>query len=362
MDVLVIGAGIAGLACARQLNGHGHVVTVVDKGRGVGGRLATRRLGESAYDTGAQFISARDAEFAAELHAAGARVWSHGFPRLGGEVAADGHPRYVMPGGMNRLAKWMAQGMAKGMAKGMAQGMEQGMAQGMAQGLTLRDQLTVTGLAVVDGRLQVTCTPGDLAPAGAVPRGPAQVLSADAVVLTAPAPQAAQLLSGQGFTVPPEVLAVRYDPCLCLLLDYPQVGAALMPLPGGVQVADDAAIGWIASQRAKGFERVGDGLIVHATGAWSAAHYGLADAAIVELLRPLAEAVLRRLGITAKAGDCQLKKWKYSLPTVTVDAPYVRVAAAAPVLLAGDAFGGRPRVEGAWLSGRAAAAALLSGG
>jgi predicted NAD/FAD-dependent oxidoreductase len=349
MEVLVIGAGIAGLSCARQLNAHGHLVTVVDKGRGVGGRLATRRLGESAYDTGAQFITARDAEFAAELHAAGARVWSHGFPRLGGEEAADGHPRYVMPGGMNRLAKWMVQGKA------------QGKAQGMAQGLTLRDQLTVTGLAVVDGRVQVTCTPGDLAPAGAVARGPAQVLSADAVVLTAPAPQAAQLLSGQGFTVPPEVLAVRYDPCLCLLLDYPQVGAALMPLPGGVQVADDAAIGWIASQRAKGFERVGDGLIVHATGAWSAAHYGLAEAAIVELLRPRAEVVLRRLGITAEAADCQLKKWKFSLPTITVAAPCVRVAATAPVLLAGDAFGGRPRVEGAWLSGRAAAAAILSG-
>ncbi len=319
MDVLVIGAGIAGLACARQLMSNGHAVTVIDKGRGVGGRLATRRLGAASFDTGAQFISARECAFVDELLAAGAIVWSYGFPRLGGDSVADGHPRYVMPGGMNRLAKHLA------------------------QGVVVRDQLTVTSLALAAGRWQVTCAPN-------------QILTAEAVVLTAPAPQAVQLLSGCGFSVPHEVSAVRYDPCLCLMLDYPHVSEALMPRPGGMQVTDDAAIGWVSSQGAKGLRNVGDGIIVHATGAWSAAHYAHSDEEIINRLRPLAEAVLRRIGITATAADCQLKKWKYSLPTVTVAAAYVRVPAAAPLLLAGDAFGGRPRVEGAWLSGRAAAA------
>ena len=44
---IVIGAGIAGLLAARQLAEAGRDVTVLDKGRGVGGRLATRRIGEA---------------------------------------------------------------------------------------------------------------------------------------------------------------------------------------------------------------------------------------------------------------------------------------------------------------------------
>ena len=336
MEVLVIGAGIAGLSCARRLIAKGHTVTVVDKGRGVGGRLATRRLRTASFDTGAQFISAREPAFASELNTAGAIVWCHGFPVLGQDTSPDGHPRFCMPGGMNRLAKYLA------------------------EGLVVRDQLTVTGMSVMYGRWQVTCSPGDLVKPGSIATGPALTLIADAVVLTAPAPQAADLLAGFGIVVPAVVKTIRYDPCLCLLFDYPSADQALLPKPGGIQVTDDAAIGWISSQRAKGLSTVeaGDGIIVHATGPWSAAHYALSDAEILTALRPLAEAVLRRAGITAIAETCQLKKWKFSLPTVTVADLFVRVPAAAPLLLAGDSFGNRPRVEGAWLSGRAAAESL----
>ncbi|HEY5747869.1 MAG TPA: FAD-dependent oxidoreductase, partial [Chryseolinea sp.] len=43
-DVVVIGAGLSGLFAAGKLNASGYRVIVLDKGRGVGGRLATRRL------------------------------------------------------------------------------------------------------------------------------------------------------------------------------------------------------------------------------------------------------------------------------------------------------------------------------
>jgi len=334
MEVLVIGAGIAGLTCARRLIAKGHVVTIVDKGRGVGGRLATRRVGGGSFDTGAQFISAREPAFAHELTAAGATVWCHGFPVLGQDTLPDGHPRYRMPGGMNQLAK------------------------SLAHGLTVRDQLTVTGMLIAGNRWQVSCTPGDLVKPGTIATGPVVTLSADAVVLTAPAPQAVSLLSGFGITVPDAVLAIRYDPCLCLMLDYPTANEALLPVPGGIQITDDVAIGWISSQRSKGLRTAGDGMIVHATGAWSATHYGLGDTDILTTLRPLAEAALRRAGITSLAAECHLKKWKFSLPTATIAAPCVRVPAAAPLLLAGDSFGNRPRVEGAWLSGCAAAESI----
>ena len=61
--VAIVGAGLAGLACARVLFGAQHAVTVLEKSRGVGGRIATRRVGRLAFDHGAQYLMVRDAGF-----------------------------------------------------------------------------------------------------------------------------------------------------------------------------------------------------------------------------------------------------------------------------------------------------------
>lgn len=61
--VAVIGAGIAGISCARVLRDAGHAVRVFDKSRGIGGRMATRRGESSSYDHGAQYFTARDPGF-----------------------------------------------------------------------------------------------------------------------------------------------------------------------------------------------------------------------------------------------------------------------------------------------------------
>lgn len=126
-----------------------------------------------------------------------------------------------------------------------------------------------------------------------------------------------------------------------------------------MRVEDDPVISWLASQRRKELRATGEGLIVHAGGPWSAAHYAESDEQILAQLLPAARAVLARVGITAEPASVLLKKWKYSLPIVTVPEACTRIAAALPLLLAGDAFGDRPRAEGAWLSGVAAAEALL---
>ena len=93
-DVVVIGAGIAGLIAARILIEAGANVAVVDKGRGVGGRLATRRFAEARFDHGAQFITTRDAWFrgameqwvdsgaASEWFTSGRKFWPVGFLRV----------------------------------------------------------------------------------------------------------------------------------------------------------------------------------------------------------------------------------------------------------------------------------------
>ena len=60
-DVLVIGAGMSGIACARALQAEGVPVRLIDKGRGIGGRMATRRTAVAGktitFDHGAQSVS-----------------------------------------------------------------------------------------------------------------------------------------------------------------------------------------------------------------------------------------------------------------------------------------------------------------
>ena len=63
----VIGAGMAGIACARTLVQAGHSVTVFEKTVSPGGRMATRSSPFGSFDHGAQYFTVRDARFARAL-------------------------------------------------------------------------------------------------------------------------------------------------------------------------------------------------------------------------------------------------------------------------------------------------------
>ena len=81
--IAVIGAGIAGLACARELARADAQVTLFERSRGLGGRLGTRRQGNFAFDHGAQYITARHRPFVRYLEtAARAGVLSRWSPRI----------------------------------------------------------------------------------------------------------------------------------------------------------------------------------------------------------------------------------------------------------------------------------------
>ena len=54
LDCIIIGAGIAGLLAATMLNRANMSVRILDKGRGLGGRMATRRQDGAVFDHGAQ--------------------------------------------------------------------------------------------------------------------------------------------------------------------------------------------------------------------------------------------------------------------------------------------------------------------
>ena len=114
VDVLIVGAGLAGLCAARELQRAGRSVRVLDKGRGVGGRLASRRMGSAVLDHGAQFFTLRSDQsrnlLANWFEDGTLQEWARGFALAGGGKKLDDVPRYIAPQGMNVLAKLLATG------------------------------------------------------------------------------------------------------------------------------------------------------------------------------------------------------------------------------------------------------------
>jgi renalase len=315
-DVLVIGAGMAGLTAAAELQRAGLRVLVLDKGRGVGGRLGTRRIDGATFDHGAQFITTRDPRFAAVLERGrqnGAmEEWCHGFAG-----AADGHPRWRGKPAMSAVAKHLA------------------------LGLDLLLETPVAALRQAGNRWRVETTTG-------------RTFTAGAMILTPPVPQSLALLDEGGIVLTPEMrarlAAIEYERCLAVMavLD----GPSRIPPPGGLAPAD-GPIAWLADNQLKGISAE-PAVTIHATHAFSLEHW---DHDRQESGRALLDAAAPWLG--AEIRTFQVHGWRYSKPMRVDEELRVLVSQSPLLLLAGDAFAG-PRVEGAALSGWAAAEAILS--
>lgn len=316
VDVLIIGTGVSGLIAAREIQRGGRSVLLLDKGRGLGGRLASRRIGAATFDHGAQFITTRDARFE-EILKQGAQAgvmeeWCRGF-----SAAADGHTR------------WRGQPAMTAFAKHLAQGME------------IRMEKQVVALRPAADRYSVETSSGD-------------GYSAAAVLLTPPVPQSLALLSAGEIELDPAMRtrleAIQYERCLAVMavLKAP----SLIPPPGGLAPAS-GPVSWIADNQLKGISAE-PAVTLHASHEFSLAHW---DEDRMESGRMLLEASRPWLG--AEVVSYQVHGWRYSKP-LQVDAhPCALLQASPPLVMAGDAFAG-PRVEGAALSGFAAAETLLA--
>lgn len=300
---LIVGAGLAGLTAASELRACGWEVTIVDKGRSVGGRLATRRLGSSRLDHGAQFFTTRSEEFIRAV-----ATWE-----LAGWVepwySDEGHTRYKGIGGMNALAKHLA------------------------SPFLVRTETRVQTLAATSGRWHATAESGE-------------VFDADALILTPPAPQAAALLADLVPDISETLHRINFAPCFALLLTLD--GPSLIPAPGYSRPST-GVIEWIADNTQKGVSAGPAAITVHATGAFTVANL---DTSPDEVTRLLLDAARPFLGSAVTAS--QLHRWRYAKPVADNHSMCLFSDHPAPVAVAGDALAGA-RVEGAWLSGQAAA-------
>lgn len=323
-QVLIIGAGIAGLAAAIELETNGISTILLDKSSSVGGRLATRRIANGQADHGAQFFTVRTDAFQQQVDrwvgSGVVKIWTHGWSDGSlKRTVGDGHARYVATKGMNDIAKHMQASLTKTQVKVNSR---------------------VGRLEVRDNRVHAICDDGT-------------EYSADAVLLTPPPPQALQLLDELPLTEDDRdaLNRIHYGPCLTGL--HVVEGDVNLPEPGAVQDFNNTVY-WIGSNRSKG---ITDSQIIttHAEARWSRQHYDAPDSEVLETLR---KALLPYLMPGANIVEEQVKRWRYSVPLTTHPQEYLALSNL-PVVFAGDGFGGRGRIEGAYLSGVSAGRKLV---
>ena len=324
---IIVGAGISGLLAARELSDAGWRVTVLDKGQGVGGRMATRRVGGVGFDHGAQFFTVRGERFEGLVNdwlAAGAAAeWSRGFADAEGNANPDGHPRYRGSEGMTSIPKHLASGLNVRTGERVLRVDRDG------------DGWTVAGESGFS-------------------------VSGGALLLTAPVPQSLALAESGNYGLPEgargQLGNISYDPCLAVmaLLD----GASPVPEPGGVQIKGEP-LDWIGDNATKGISDR-PALTIHGGPQWSREHYDEREADVTRTLLRLAG---ERLGadLTATTVETSLARWRYSWVTTSHEQPCLVASEDPPLVFCGDGFG-QPKVEGAALSGLAAADGLLGRG
>ncbi|ARS26785.1 deoxyribodipyrimidine photolyase [Sphingomonas sp. KC8] len=218
---------MAGLSCADGLKAFGHDVILLDKARGAGGRMSTRRvetsLGEVSFDHGAQYFTARSPDFCKQVESWAAR----GIVRRWQLPAPDA---WIGAPGMNAMVK------------------------AMAGEHDVRWNVHVNRIERHAG--------GWLLEADETRFG-----DIDTAILAIPAEQALPFLSLHNFSMAREALLARSQPCWTAMFTLSQ------PLiQGPDMIRDEDDIAWAARNNAKPGRGGPEGWVVQARPEWSARH------------------------------------------------------------------------------------------
>ncbi|TQS41453.1 NAD(P)/FAD-dependent oxidoreductase [Cryptosporangium phraense] len=303
-DVQIIGAGIAGLACARALASAGHQVVVRERADSIGGRLATRELGGRPVDLGASYLTCRDQAFRTVVddwvRRGLAHPWTSAFTvhnELGFSTSEDGPVRYGTSRGLAALVEDLATGIP----------------------VRLGDPVAEVGPGpVVDG------------------------VEVDGVVLAMPDPEALALLDP---ACEAERAAVNsaWSPVIAVASAWPRRTWDVE----GVFVHGDPVLDWIADD---GRRRADSApvLVAHSTAEFAAEHLDEVAKDAEEVVNRMVDAVRTILDIDEVPSWTFAQAWPHARPLAPRATPFF--LGDGGISMCGDAWGS-PRVENAWLSG-----------
>jgi renalase len=323
--IAVIGAGISGLACATKLQNAGLDVTVFEKSRGVSGRMSTRVNEGWQCDHGAQYFTASNAQFAAEVqrwHAAGvAKLWQ---------------PRLQMFDGTKFTEKTSLKDRYMGVPR------QTSPAKFLAQNLNLLASTTINKVELINNQWQLSSKE----------QGAFNHVF-DALILAIPAPQAKVILEASAPKLAQVAASVAMQGCWTLMCCF----ESKLELPFNGLFVQNSLLSWVARDSAKP-GRILDSTayseiwVLHASSKWSEIH-------IDENANIVAEKMITEF---IKLGGSMPQGYATHLWRYAECANYSTLGCAwdneMQVGLCGDWLNGG-KVQGAWLSGQLLAEQLL---
>jgi renalase len=293
IDTVVVGAGISGLTLARRLKEQDRIFKIIEKSRGVGGRMATRRDGLAAFDHGAQFYKTgrtADLPFDHEFSRQNlAQIW----------FVKDGRVFKAASGGITQLAKSLAQGLDILLNHQLKR--------------IQRGQATTLELEMLDG----------------------QILSTEQLFLTCPLPQSLKILADSKIEYPRYLDDIHFAKALVGLFEVETES----PLVNGITYQQPASgkIFSIANQQSK---KVSQSLAFTVTmhPDWSDQNFEANEDSTTNEIQGTFENHLKQSGAEAfKITKATLKKWRYSHPLTKPNVLFEKIG---NITLLGDAFGG----------------------
>ena len=332
-EIAVIGAGIAGLTCAQRLQQAGKRVVLLDKSRGLGGRLATRRLAGTHADHGVCYLQPKGdlfRQWIEELVDVGIlRVWSEGLHRL----SADGilqpptkfAPCYAAPMGATSIAKYLGRDLE-----------------------IIGDKL-ITAIDPTDNGNGWRLSSSD----------PQWSLTAEQVVIATPPAQALAIAGTIDPNCIQQMISVHFTRSIVAIAVYPatqQNAAAAIPWQG-IQCIDHPILAWIGLDSSKQIEPTQPVLVVQSSAAFAEEHFDAPDLAVIgqkllDVVAPLTP------GLNTPA-LVQVHRWGYAFARNPLPDRFLMAQTPAPLYFCGDWCGG-DRAESAYLSGSALANRILN--
>jgi renalase len=332
-EIAVIGAGVAGLTCAQKLHQAGRSVVVLDKSRGWGGRLATRRLANTHADHGVCYLQPKGELFSQlinELVGVGVlRIWTDGIHQLSAtgilQPPSKFSLRYAAPLGATAIAKYLG------------------------RGLEVINSQQITTLSALDDVWQLNAI------------DPQWSVMAKQVVIATPPAQALVIAKDLlDHDLIHQISNVQFTKSLTAIAVFPQhqqLDAAQLPWRG-IQGVDHPVLGWIGLDSSKQLIPSQPVLVIQSSGTFAQQHFNDSDLAVVG----------QQLWATAAAYApglespelLQVHRWGYAFAQNPLPNLFLAAPTATPLYFCGDWCGG-DRVESAFLSGTAVANRILGG-
>ncbi|WP_435356024.1 NAD(P)/FAD-dependent oxidoreductase [Emticicia sp. SJ17W-69] len=298
MKTIIIGAGMAGLSAAKNLSQKGHEVIILDKGRGVGGRMSTRTIEQGKADHGAQYFSVKSSEFQALINQLQAENITTKW-----QLAQRENVRYIGAKGMNTIPKKLAENL----------------------------NIHLNEKVVLIKKNEVKTESGNS-------------YSFDNLIITIPIPQVIELFDNSEiiFSKNDEKIIdkIEYAPCIAVMA----VLKSPTEIPTGGIILENQTVAWIADNFQKGITSVPT-VTLHASAEFSKKY-------LEDDLQLVAIEILTSVRQWIKPKNLvswQVHRWRYSNAIKRFEEPFYQLENQ-PIYLSGDGFG-IGNVEGAFLSG-----------